>query len=330
MSKCEITADNRALIRKTRTMSARLPCLVAIILGTTLLKLQGQVQNLIEALNKVDAKTPRELRFELGTPLPQGGHLQGIQWWQDSLLLSGSSTDHAYMLTIPLTNHATLPAKHTNLLPSPFRHAGGFQVMSGRYVAVGLEDNHTKDRSKIWILDWQTSKTNPIIKIDRKGTIKRTTAGAVAMGVVGSKTLLLVGTWDNATIDFYWSNSPTLDEKTNFTLQETWTITDAVRSNWNDPSYGSYQNMNLITDEEGHHYLATFCLDNATNRLDLFELQLDKQTPTAKRFVKRASKVFRCDKTTFKAGAGLRVLKDGSLKVYACSHRDSIIEVFEN
>ncbi len=308
-------------------------CLLIALFQTT--PIVAQVPDVLKAMAAIDSTASQEIRFDLGDGLPAGGHLQGIQWIHrggaDALLLSGSSAAHSYFLTVTLNDAEVKPATFTKLLDSPFRHAGGIQVVAKRYVAVGLEDNHTMDIAKLWIVDGERALSDPLVAINRSGEVKRATAGAVAMASVGNRCLLIVGTWDSATLDVYWSDSTPWSKPVKpFEKRETWSAATADRKGWSDQGYGSYQNLNLIREDSGKLFLVGFCLDDDSHRMDLFEFLLDDKTPTSQRLIKRATKLFDCAKTSFKAGAGLRVLDDGSLKIYACSHREGVIEVFEN
>jgi hypothetical protein len=297
------------LSRSSSPTAALMLVLVACMLASA----NGQLSDVLKAVEKIDPHTPEELRFDLGDGLPEGGHLQGVQAFQrdgrDLLLLSGSADSFSYLITVDLsvTNRT---AVLTKLLDAPYRHAGGFQMVDGRFVAIGLEDNHARDKSKIWVLDMAADHSRqrriPLIEIERAGEIKRSTAGAVAMARFGERHLLIVGGWDSATLDFYESNgSPLDDERCRFQMRETWSAALADRSDWSDTRFGSYQNINLITDKDGRCFLAAFCREGDADRLDVHELRMGKDTPTSHRLRKRASRQFHCAKTNFKAGAGL-------------------------
>ncbi|MDB4808578.1 hypothetical protein OAG85_01475 [Verrucomicrobiales bacterium] len=217
---------------------------------------------------QLKADEPRGVRFSLGGGLPEGGHLQGVQAIvqgnYSKLLLSGSSNDFSYILTVPMSARGDAKGILTKLLPLPCRHAGGFQLVEGRYAAIGLEDNRLKDTSKVWVVDVAAKDfgepVKPVISIERHGQVERATAGAIAMAGLGKRHLLVVGTWDSATLDFYESNEyPLEDVRCRFEKAGTWSATDADRRNWSDATYGSYQNVNLIVDAQGRCFLAGFC-----------------------------------------------------------------------
>ena len=51
----------------------------------------AQVRDVWEAVTKIKADEPMRIRFDLGEGLPQGGHLQGVQWfdsWRRGILAS--------------------------------------------------------------------------------------------------------------------------------------------------------------------------------------------------------------------------------------------------
>lgn len=266
----------------------------------------GQLEDVLKAVENIDTSSPHELHFDLGgDKLPEGGHLQGVQWFkkgaQDFLILSGSGESFSYFVTIDLEDAAGNTASLSRLLDAPFRHAGGLQVLDGRFAAVGIEDNQAKDKSKVWIVDLATAESlehlAPLVAIDRRGEIERSTAGALAITQIRDHHLLIVGTWDSATLDFYESNGHPLDDADcEFTKGETWSAAHADRSDWSDPQFGSYQNINLITDRKGRCFLAAFCREGDDDLLDLYELKLDDDTPTSRRLLKTSLDPFQLRK----------------------------------
>lgn len=268
-----------------------------------------------------------------GRPLPTGGHLQGVQrLGRDRWLLSGSSADFAYLIQADTDAQASTLVR---LTPSPLRHAGGIQLMDRRFLIVGLEDNHTRDHSKIQVFDLGTpptlvglSKTR--LSIEREGPVKVTTAGAVALAETDNQIHLVVGTWDSATLDFYTTGTTATSARIDNRNWEkfTWSAEGARRDDWSDASYGSYQNLHWHTEANGTPCLIGFCRDEGQDCLDVFELSLDKQTPIEQRLRKVVRKRFNCEKTTFQAGGGLEIDQDGNITVFACANREGVIEVF--
>lgn len=318
-----------------------LPALVYLTL-TPYFPLPAKASDVLERISKIQTKKPKTLPFKLSEPLPEGGHLQGIQAFHHAgkkgFLLSGSSADFSYFLKVPVLSETGEPAPRTatmhRLLPAPYRHAGGFQMLpDSPYAAVGIEDNQRKDRSVVWIVNLVETPgdqpLSPIVEIKRAGKKKESTAGAVAIIRHNGRYLLIVGSWDSATLDFYHSKEfPLTDPRFRFEEPIIWKAADADRSAWVNQSYGSYQNLNLIIDEaSGNLHLAGFCLTGDRHLLDLFELPNPFQSPP--RLIKRSTHHFACDQSTFRAGAGLQLTRSGERHLLACDHRKPVIERFD-
>ena len=80
-----------------------------------------------------------------------------------------------------------------------------------------------------------------------EGEEKLATAGAIAVVKRALDYLLIVGSWDSDTLDFYRSNGIALGESgCEFIYWQTWNRDDAVRDNWCDEIWGNYQNLNLL------------------------------------------------------------------------------------
>ena len=180
----------------------------------------GHASDVLNAVENLDADTPDEIHFEFTGDLPKGGHLQGVQWFQrggrDYLLLSGSADAFSYLLTVDLSG-SPASAAITKLLNAPYRHAGGLQIFDGRFAAVGIEDNHARNTSKVWVIDTTTltpgNRPVPLVEIERRGEIKVSTAGAIAIAKIEAGHRLIVGTWDSATLDMYQSNGHPLGDR---------------------------------------------------------------------------------------------------------------------
>jgi len=131
----------------------------------------------------------------------RGGHLQGIQLISgpssDYAILSGSSDSYAYYMVVKLGEENQVISVN-RLMDKPFKHAGGIQIFEN-YLAVGIEDNDKKNRSKVCIYDIsdpESSSAKPIATIEREGMPRRSTAGCVGITSYKNKILIAVGDWD--------------------------------------------------------------------------------------------------------------------------------------
>jgi hypothetical protein len=216
--------------------------------------------------------------FELAVPEQvdlKGGHLQGIQLLNGTLVVSGSSEKFAYLGLFEMLEGAFRFVGIKKLAEDPLSHAGGFQI-ADNWLAVGIEDPQRKRRSIVQLIDVSSFKTisaPPAHTLRRKGEYKLSTAGAVALVLRKDHFLLAVGTWDCTTIDFYKSNhlNPYGED---FRLQRwtSWDSRQAVRKNWSSKTYGSYQNLQLTEDSTGL-YITGFCRStNGLDRADVYRL----------------------------------------------------------
>jgi len=268
--------------------------------------------------------------------VPSGGHLQGIQEatiaGEPFAILSGSAARESYLALISLAESPGQVTAIKPLLSRPFKHAGGFQVC-GDYLAVGIEDDNTKDTSRIWILSLpellESARPKPVIEIKRQGQYKRATAGAVGMAKVVDRHLVCVGTWDSATIDIYLSNGEPLDDPVcAFDFRETWDLKKADRSDWSDRDFASYQNLNLVVDVKDQVFLVGFARTGGADVADVFTLDLDASTSPARRLQKIGRYSFRGRKTSFRHGAGLVVTDAQTLNILSCGYQKFVIERF--
>ncbi len=204
-----------------------------------------------------------------------GGHLQGIQIYDGQggpyFFLSGSSDSAAY-LTIANANDLEV-LDHLTLFAAPLRHAGGIQVVRD-YLVVGVEDNDLRTRSKILIysiLDLLEGEVTPLVTIDREGEFERSTAGCTALAEIKDGWILVVGDWDSRHLDFYHSETPM--EEGSFRLIQTLVMNNVDRTDWCDPEWMAYQNINLF-EKDDELFLAGLMSDKTRNNvIDIYLLE---------------------------------------------------------
>lgn len=252
---------------------------------------------------------------------PGGGHLQGMQRFGESALyLSGSTETHSYMALGDTQRKRIVSVD--SLMPAPFRHAGGFQIY-GRYLAVGIEDNQKRTTSRVQIYDLHAENpwSQPHYSLLREGAYERVTAGAVGLTAYRQKLWLLVANWDSRNLDIYTCPKAEFEQGTgSFDLQISLDASKLPRSDWSDPDWNSYQNINLFTDQQERLYLVGTGRDGEGNQVgDLFELQTEKSPPSLR---KLASKVFHPgEPVDFKAAAGLVIGSGGSLELLGAPYQ---------
>ena len=265
----------------------------------------------------------------------RGGHLQGIQRFENQnseyFFLSGSSDKQSYCAVIKTASENKVI--HVNrLFEKPFKHAGGFQIFKN-YLAVGIEDNDKKDKSKVCIYDiskpMETLGT-PIVIIERTGEPLRNTAGCVGITWFSNKYLIAVGDWDTKHIDFYSGN---LDKITGNIPEKIFSIdTEKVsKTGWINNDWNSYQNINLFNINNKLYLIGLGQDAKSENTADLFEVTEDISGGFS--LIKVAAKTFNpTNNCNFKAGAGVE-FKDGKIEVFACQYnigKTSAINVFSN
>lgn len=282
------------------------------ILIVTVLNVEAQtLNNVTDAFNAISLY-PQILHFKIeGIKIPAGGHLQGIQSLSDSIfVITASSESFSYYVLAQVNQKARQGSINTlrKIADTPFRHAGGCQV-SGKSLAVGIEDNIAKDKSDILIIAFNDSleETSKNIVAHRRGVVKRSTAGAV--GFAKTKTgeyLLVVGDWDSRNIDFYLSRS---DRETVFDSLTTFHVPD-------NQKWPSYQSINLLSDTAGSIYLIGFALDGLNNRADLFKVNMENSSAALQLI---STRNFKCKGGAgFRYGAGIGISEKGSLTIYSC------------
>lgn len=234
-----------------------------------------------------------------------GGHLQGVQLFNGTLVVSGSSNKYGYLALFQLLKGDFRYLGIKKLAGKPLNHAGGFQVAEN-WLAVGLENTKSKSTSVVQIIDvssFENFSKPPVYTLERKGEAKRSTAGAVALLKRNDHFLLAVGSWGSSVIDFYKSNHTDPNkEDFDFELWTSWDSREAKRKEWTSKPYGSYQSLQLSEDSTGVYITGFARLDNS-NVADVFKLTTDADPYTL--IQKVASYKVQCSgDITFRNGAG--------------------------
>ncbi|MEX2513067.1 MAG: hypothetical protein WD398_09185 [Cyclobacteriaceae bacterium] len=264
------------------------------------------------------AITPHEITFTNLIPFDQnGGHLQGIQkYGENRLFLSGSSQSKSFLVEVELDQFNKI-TRIIELMPEPFRHAGGFQVFD-HYLAIGIEDNVKRTISKVMVYDLEQSEniwSQPMYAIQREGEYERVTAGAVGITSYRENMILAVANWDSRNIDLYFCPLKTFQMgKGEFKWK------NSISS---DLHWLSYQNINLFTDLKGGLYLVGLANNSEGQQVaDLFQLVVDPSGIEKAALHKIQTKVFHTtDGVDFKAGAGISLGDSGEIHLVACPYQ---------
>ena len=252
-----------------------------------------------------------------------GGHLQGIQLITRNeinyAILSGSSDSYAYLSVVKLGDkNKVISVKQLD--QKPYKHAGGFQVYEN-YLAVGIEDNEKKDKSKVCIYDISNPENisvQPVEVIERKGEPLRSTAGCVGITTYKNKILLAVGDWDTQNIDFYSCSKNDIG-KSGFKKFQSINIENMSRQDWIDKNWHAYQNINLINFNNDLYLVGLGQNGDQENVADLYGLKEENSNNFI--LLKLASKTFNCEnESSFKAGAGLNFYETGEMQLISCGY----------
>lgn len=255
--------------------------------------------------------------------VPTGGHVQGVQIRHDAkqhrhlAFLSHDSLKQAYVVVVAfdesLLNDGEIIHVH-RFAEGRLRHAGGIQLQNN-ILAVGLEDNRSKDRSEVQF--WDTTdpcdwKPLSHLTISRQGTPKDQTAGAVALTAVDDCYLVAVANWDSVAIDFYRSQSLELSNPAcRFRHENRWTQQDADRTDWMpDRRFGRCQSINLVAAGDSELTLYGFHQDAEGHDVaDRFRVNL--QQPSSPTLTKVSSTVCALPADChFKYGGGISIQND--------------------
>ena len=253
-----------------------------------------------------------------------GGHLQGIQYYQynqnDYYFMSGSSDSYSYYSVVKMGEENSVISIN-KILDKPFKHAGGFQI-SNNLMAIGVEDNSERDKSKVFIYRIDNPENlpkEPLEIVDRFGTIERATAGCVGIIEIRDNILMVVGDWNTEHLDFYKIKKEKIGlDGDAFELVYSINIESLDKSDWVDDIWLSYQNINFIRDELDNLYLAGMASNkNEENILDLFKIETEEYLEFeirkiyTKCFVKNIDSNFNC-------GAGVHLSNESLLKIISC------------
>jgi hypothetical protein len=275
----------------------------------------GQCQSFAQPLPNGEETLSIEAQT-VSIPVPteasiEGGHLQGVQIVNGTLIVSGSSRKYGYLAIFQLLAGEFKFLGTKKLASGPLNHAGGFQVAEN-WLAVGIEDPIGKRTSVIQLIDvssFEKLSGPPVYSLKRKGEFKRSTAGAVALLKRDGHFLLAVGSWDSTVIDFYTSNhTDPYSEDFKFEPWTSWDSREAKRKNWIDRDYNSYQSLQLTEDSTGV-YITGFARTGGTNVADVFRLSIDADPYTLMKKVAVYSVQCRGD-VTFRNGAGLTIFHE--------------------
>ena len=283
------------------------------IILPALLVVAGCVNTFCEAqplANSKETLSVESTKWQIDVPAQDelsGGHLQGVQLYNNSLFVSGSSSKYAYLGLFQKLGEGFQFIGVKKLGEAPFNHAGGFQIAEN-WLAVGIEDPAGKRQSMIQLIDISSFKTissPPAFTLHRKGEFKRSTAGAVAILKRKDHFLLAVGSWDCATIDFYVSNGlDPYSEEFSFEPWSSWDSREAVRKGWVSKKFSSYQNLQLSEDSTGLYITGFGRTGNGVDQADVFELNTEADPYTLMKKV--GSYAVQCSgNVTFRNGAGL-------------------------
>ena len=250
------------------------------------------------------------------------GHLQGIQGFENEqgnyVFMSGSSGTYSYCSVVKLGNENKVVSIN-KLMEKPFKHAGGCQIFQN-YLAVGIEDNSAKDKSKVCIYDISEPENplvKPIVIIERNGDPLRNTAGCVGITRYKNKTLAVVGDWDSKHLDFYSTDFGKVNESAFKKIASV--DTESISKNdWIDNDWHSYQNINLFNIENKLYLIGLGQTKHSENIADLFEVTEEMSGNFS--LLKIATKTFKCtNECSFKAGTGIQ-FTDGKFKILACGY----------
>lgn len=241
-----------------------------------------------------------------------GGHFQGVACLNNQTLAISTSSNSVAKVYI-FEWHPTIGQGEGVLVKeivvgnSPFDHAGGIQI-SNQVLAVGVEDFNGKKKSKVKFFDLRNPKLPKELvhlEVYRTGDVEeRKTAGAVGLLKLREKYLMIAGSWNSGTIDFYYSNKSNLfDQNCKFELCASWEKNEVDNyDKWIDKNWGGYQSLNLVSFDNATIYLIGGHID-VRNWIDLYRIEF---VSTKVRLVKVKKRPLTCsDNTSFLYAGGI-------------------------
>lgn len=262
-----------------------------------------------------------------------GGHIQGVQYFESGgagyYFLTGSSDTISYYVIADPQSRKVITVD--TFFESPLRHPGGFQIVDN-LLAVGIEDNRRKDRSKVCLYELIGPANNQLklLKaIERTGPEKRYTAGCVALTEVGNHLLIGVGNWDTKNIEFYLlPNDALYNEEVDFVEVFSFDSQTADRSNWIDTTWNAYQNINFITEGSALYLVGTAKKDTTDYEIiDLYRVHAHPKNVFDLQKVAHHTYINADTATTFKWGGGVHLSTSGNLSFFSTNRniRDTLI-----
>ncbi|SVE46203.1 uncharacterized protein METZ01_LOCUS499057, partial [marine metagenome] len=131
------------------------------------------------------------------------------------------------------------------------------------------------------------------------------TAGAVGFAkLLNNNYLIIVGSWNCKTIDFYNSLDLTT---TSYEHIGSWQENTTDKSGWIDKSWGKYQSLNMYQDIDSTLYIFAFKKSIFKEYIDLYYIDLERiKTDVSNSIKKICTKQMHCKKnTSFRYGAGI-------------------------
>jgi len=324
---------------KTILKTLLLPLLVLANVVSTFSQVNTATSDLIISSLERLKEAPVSIIFQNNKQINnQGGHLQGIQYinyeQNDYYVLSGSSGDYSYYSVVK-TGKDNLVISINKIMEKPFKHAGGFQIFKN-LMAIGVEDNDAKNRSKVFIFNFNNPEKppeEPLAIIDRMGASNRATAGCVGITIHSDKVLVVVGDWDTEHLDFYRIDRKKLGQDGE-TLKLEYSIDTRKmdKTGWIDEKWLAYQNVNFIQDDFHNLYLAGMTSDeNDENILDLYKIETSNLSSF--KLLKIYTRKFKQnERTKFRWGAGVYVMDDHRIILVSCGEHieeNVMIHIYE-